>query len=129
MKNQKSRLGFTFLEILIALGILSLIVSFATLAVNVTRKTLDKQSAKGAPQTAVTAEVVTVGNNSFIPLTLGGNPDKNMVPILQALAEFESKNPEKVILDKSLIWQQDAYGARAYVFGLLVHHKPKVVLE
>ena len=111
------------------LGVLLLIVGFVTSAINVTRKGLDKRSGKETPQIAVTAEVITVGNNSFIPLKLDGSPDKNMVPILQALAEFESKNPEKVILDKNLIWQQEASGTRAYVFGLLVHHKPKVVLE
>ncbi|MBI2041692.1 MAG: hypothetical protein HYT20_01555 [Candidatus Nealsonbacteria bacterium] len=92
----------------------------------------DKQSAPSAlRQQSISAEsynmsvVKTVGNYSYIPFNVDGNPSDHAVKILGALSAFEKAHPEIEITFWQIEKQQRAYITSSYIFGIWVTHRPK----
>ncbi len=67
--------------------------------------------------------VVTVGNHSYLPLNLPGNPSQHVSLILGALQAFEKAHPEWRITGWRIEKRQAGYAVQAYIFGLWVDHE------
>ena len=67
--------------------------------------------------------IITVGNHSFLSVTLLGTARDNAKDILQMLAEFESEHPELEVTN----WKTSEYTTGVFVFlhDLWVDHRPK----
>ena len=71
------------------------------------------------------ASVVMVGNHSYIPINVFGNPRDHVVEILAILDKFEKVHPELKITSWRVEKQQEGYCTIAKIFGIWVDHKSK----
>lgn len=68
-------------------------------------------------------KVITIGNHSYIPLNLAGDPDEYAEVILNVLKQFESAHPEFEISDWKIEKQQSTEDRTDRIFGLWIDHK------
>jgi hypothetical protein len=90
--------------------------------------TIEVSGAPGKEETSIRLSpdsVITVGDHSYVPLNLEGNPDKNCRTILKTLDIFKQKNPGLEVISWSIEKQQLAEGAKEFVFGLWINHRQK----
>ncbi|MBI2450107.1 MAG: hypothetical protein HYV47_01065 [Candidatus Nealsonbacteria bacterium] len=67
--------------------------------------------------------VQTIGNRSYIPLNISGNPSEHISTILGVLTAFENAHPELEIVSWYIEKQQKAYITSNYIFGIWVDHR------
>jgi len=69
----------------------------------------------------------TVGNRTFIPLNVRGEPAKseNVRLILDVLNEFEKAYPNLKVTDWKIEKQQYTVSAPPIIFGIWITHEPK----
>jgi len=69
--------------------------------------------------------VTTIGNHSFIPIRINGNPAGHISEILGLLNAFEEKHPELEITAWKIERDQVAHSSGAFIFGIWIDHRPK----
>jgi len=72
------------------------------------------------------SKMTTVGNHSYAPLNInGGVPSDYVDEVLNILADFEKKYPEREITHWHIEKQQSAHTTGSYFFGIWIDHKLK----
>ena len=69
--------------------------------------------------------VTTVGDRSYIPLNIFGNPEDHTRELLLVLQVFEDAHPELEVIGWRIEKQQVARATPAKIFGIWVDHKPR----
>ena len=69
--------------------------------------------------------VNTVGNRSYIPLSICGTPHGHRRLILDILDKFERSSPGYRITSWSIEKDQPTRGSDSFIFGIWVNHQPR----
>lgn len=68
---------------------------------------------------------ITVGNHTYLPLNIKGNPNEHVQEILEVLESFEKKYPGLEVISWNIEKIQSGYVTTAYIFGIWVDTRPK----
>lgn len=67
----------------------------------------------------------TIGNHTYLPVNIDGDPSEHVQEILQIVDAFESAHPEWEVTSWSIEGKHSGYSSGAYVYGIWINHRPK----
>ncbi|PIP23918.1 MAG: hypothetical protein COX90_03895 [Candidatus Nealsonbacteria bacterium CG_4_10_14_0_2_um_filter_38_17] len=67
----------------------------------------------------------TIGNHTYLPINIGGDPSGHVQEILQIVDAFESAHPEWEVTSWSIESKYAGYGVRAYIYGIWINHRSR----
>lgn len=68
---------------------------------------------------------VTIGNHTYLPLNIDGDPSQHVQEILLIVDAFEKAHPEWEITSWNLEGAHSTYARLAYTYGIWIDHRPK----
>src|SRR3989338_5756925 len=125
MKNQKSRLGLTAIEVCVVLAIIGLLIGMLVPALQKSKRNAELATKREGEPAYSPAAVITIGKNSYIRLDLLGAPHQNAGEILRTIAAFEKSSGKEVSS-----WNVEVVPS-GQTRGIWVHHPtpPPILLE